>query len=108
MIVRRSDESVADQIQHVVDRLETIRSGLVSLCAEDEIGSMMHVVRYFHDPDGVREPPGGTSWEQARQWPRPLGWHLSMPVLEFLSATRTELDVDEYDCSDDVAADSRA
>lgn len=36
-IVRRSDESVDEQIQHLVDRLDPIRARLVSLCAEDEI-----------------------------------------------------------------------
>ncbi|WP_405165587.1 DUF4279 domain-containing protein [Nocardia sp. NBC_01499] len=100
-IVRRSDESVDEQIQHLVDRLDPIRAGLVSLCADDEISPVMQVVRYFHDLEGVQAAPGGTTWEQARPWPRPLGWHLSISVIDFLSSTRTGLDVDEYDFSDE-------
>ncbi|GAA5103322.1 hypothetical protein GCM10023319_71050 [Nocardia iowensis] len=107
-IVRRSDESVDAQIHGLVERLDPIRSKLVSLCAQDVVSSVLRVVRYFHDPDGIEAAPGGTSWEQAQQWPRPLGWHLSMPVLEFLSSTRTELDVDEYDFSGDGGGDSRS
>ncbi|WP_253784054.1 DUF4279 domain-containing protein [Nocardia amikacinitolerans] len=107
-IVRHSDESVDEQIQHLVDRLNPIRSKLISLRAESNVDSTMQVVRYFHDQDGAQAAPGGTPWEQAQQRPRPLGWHLSMPVVEFLSATRTELDVDEYDLSDDDVADSPA
>ncbi|MEU2258399.1 DUF4279 domain-containing protein [Nocardia xishanensis] len=94
-IVRASDESVDDQIQHLVDRLDPIRAELVSLCAEDDVHSVMQVVRYFHDPDGVQAAPGGTAWTEARHWPRPLGWNLSVPVLDFLSSARTALDVDE-------------
>ncbi|WP_319944100.1 DUF4279 domain-containing protein [Nocardia aurantia] len=105
-VVRRSDESVDQQIQQLVDRLDPIRSALVSVCADDKVTAVMQVVRYFHHRDGVQAAPEGTSWEQAQGWPRPLGWHLSAPVLEFLSSTRTELDVDEYDFSGDDVADS--
>lgn len=107
-LVRRSDESVDEQIQHLIDRLKPVRSRLISLCSETGIAAVMQVVRYFHDPDGVQAAPGGTSWEQAQHWPRPLGWHLSMSVVEFLSATRAELDVDEYDLGDDEDHDSPA
>ncbi|MEV0294853.1 DUF4279 domain-containing protein [Nocardia sp. NPDC050710] len=99
-IVCRSDESVDDQIRHLVDRLEPIRAELVSLSADD-VSSVMQVVRHFGDPNGVEAVPEGTAWDRAQDWPRPLGWHLSLPVLDFLLATRTELDVDEYDLVDD-------
>ncbi|MFX0578163.1 DUF4279 domain-containing protein [Nocardia nepalensis] len=102
-IVRRSDESVDDQIRHLVDRLESVRAALVSLCSDDEVSSVMQVVRYFGDPDGVEAAPDDTTWERAQERPRPLGWHLSLPVLQFLASTRAELDVDEYDLSDDAA-----
>ena len=87
-IVRRSGESVDDQIQHLVDRLRPVRDRLVPLVTDFEVSPVMQVVRYFHHDDGI-------------QGHRPLGWHLPLPVLEFLTATRTTLDVDEYDFSDD-------
>ncbi|WP_433685791.1 DUF4279 domain-containing protein [Nocardia sp. CA-119907] len=100
-ILRRSDESVDDQIQYLVDRLETVRAVLVSLCSDDEVSPVMQVVRHFGDPDGVEAAPDGIAWDQAQQRPRPLGWHLPLSVLDFLVSTRTELDVDEYDSTDD-------
>ncbi|WP_063046444.1 DUF4279 domain-containing protein [Nocardia pseudovaccinii] len=100
-IVRRSTESVDDQIQHLVDRLRPVRGRLVSLVAETEVSPVMQVVRCFHDPDGVNAAPSTTQFDLASRWPRPRGWHQSLPVLEFLSSTRTELDVDEYDFSPD-------
>ncbi|WP_062982922.1 DUF4279 domain-containing protein [Nocardia anaemiae] len=100
-IVCRSDESVDDQLHHLMDRLEPIRAELVSLCADDDVSPVMQVVRHFADPDGVDAAPDDTAWDQAREWPRPLGWHLSLTVLDFLLSTRAELDVDEYDSSDD-------
>ncbi|GGK59430.1 DUF4279 domain-containing protein [Nocardia camponoti] len=101
-VVCRSDESVDDQIQCLVDRLAPIRAELVSLCADDEVSSVMQVVRYFGDPDGVGPAPAGTSLDRAREYPRPLGWHLPLSVLEFLASTKTELDVDEYSLNDDA------
>ncbi|MFI5782624.1 DUF4279 domain-containing protein [Nocardia sp. NPDC051570] len=100
-IVCRSGESVDDQIQHLMDRLEPIRAELVSLCADDDVSPAMQVVRHFGDPDGIEVAPDGTAWDQAQDWPRPLGWHLSLSMLDFLVSTRAELDVDEYDSSDD-------
>ncbi|MFI9503283.1 DUF4279 domain-containing protein [Nocardia sp. NPDC052566] len=86
-VVRRSEESVDEQIQYLVDRLDPIRAELISLCATDDISAVMQVVRYFHDPEGA-----GTQHHS-----RPMGWHLPSSVLDFLVATRAGLDVDEYD-----------
>ncbi|WP_107654613.1 DUF4279 domain-containing protein [Nocardia suismassiliense] len=96
-----SADGIGDQIQRLVERLSPVRDRLIELTARDEVSSVLQVVRYFGDPDGVSGAPDGSSPEQAGQWSRPFGWHLSMAVLEFLSATGTELDVDEYDFSDD-------
>ncbi|WP_194837781.1 DUF4279 domain-containing protein [Nocardia sp. XZ_19_369] len=93
-------DGVADQIQRLVERLSPVRDRLIELAALDEVSSVLQVVRYFDDPDGVSGAPGGSSADQVRQWSRPFGWHVPLPILEFLSATRTELDVDEYDFSD--------
>lgn len=95
----RDSDGIGDQIQRLVDRLSPIRSRLITLTANPDVSSVMQVVRYSDDPEGVRAAPGGTPADQMGQWSRPLGWHLSLPTIEFLSSTRTELDVDEYDCS---------
>ncbi|MFI6214949.1 DUF4279 domain-containing protein [Nocardia brasiliensis] len=100
-IIRRSTESVDDQIAHLIDRLNPVRARLVSLTSDPDVSSVLQVVRYFHDPEGVHAALGGASTDRRREGPRPLGWHLSLPALEFLSSLRTELDVDEYDFSDD-------
>ncbi|WP_280428510.1 hypothetical protein [Nocardia brasiliensis] len=64
-------------------------------------GMVMGSRRYFYGPEGVHAALGGASADPGREGPRPLGWHLSLPVLEFLSSLWIELDVDEYDFSDD-------
>ncbi|WHT21448.1 DUF4279 domain-containing protein [Crossiella sp. CA-258035] len=81
-IVRRSDESVDEQLEHIVDRLRPVREPLIALVAEGNVVPVMQVVRYFRDDEDRHTP---------------LGWHLDLPVLEFLVATGAELDVDEYD-----------
>ncbi|MCE7009590.1 DUF4279 domain-containing protein [Kibdelosporangium philippinense] len=98
-IVRRSTESVDDQIQHLVDRLSPVHPRLVTLVTDPDVSPVMEVVRYFHHEEGVQAPPDG-SLPMLGQ-PRPLGWSLSPLILQFLSSTRTTLDVDEYDLSDE-------
>lgn len=100
-IVCRGDQSIEDQIQHLIDRLEPVRAQLTSFCADEEVTTTMQVVRYFRDADGVEAAPPDTGWDRARQYPRPLGWHLSPSALQFLVSTRAALDVDEYDMGDD-------
>ncbi|MFE5480465.1 DUF4279 domain-containing protein [Nocardia sp. NPDC056541] len=107
-IVRRSTESIDEQIEHLIARLDPVLSQVILLTKQPDVSAGMNVVRYYDDPDGVHGAPGGTPWAQARTWPRPLGWHLSAPVLEFLLATGAELDIDEYDsgASETAAATS--
>lgn len=97
-IVRRSTESVDEQIQHLVDRLAPVHARLVTLIENSDVSPAMQVVRYFDD-DAAGELPATTPTTR-RQTP-PLGWNLSLPVLDFLTSTRTALDVDEYDFSED-------
>ncbi|WP_406224560.1 DUF4279 domain-containing protein [Streptomyces canus] len=52
-------------------------------------GAVLHIVRYFNDTDQAQ--PG------AVDAPNLFGWHLDRNVLDFLSATGAELDIDEYD-----------
>jgi hypothetical protein len=56
---------------------------------------VLHVVRYFNDPD---QDPG------TAKAPNLFGWHLNRNVLDFLIATNAELDVDEYDMAQDEDA----
>ncbi|WP_194815471.1 DUF4279 domain-containing protein [Nocardia sp. XZ_19_385] len=97
-IIEETNEAVDDQIQCLIDRLAPARTQLLALAADPDIDSVLQIVRYFHDPDGVHYAPAGTPFDRVREWPRPLGWHLPRPVLEFLASTGTELDVDEYYC----------
>jgi hypothetical protein len=102
-IVRRTTESVDDQIQHLVDRLTPIQPKLVTLVTDADISPVMQVVRYFHHEDGTQAPPDGSPPMPGQ--PRPLGWSLLPPVLDFLSSTRTMVDIDEYDLGDHDADD---
>ncbi|MFD7845487.1 DUF4279 domain-containing protein [Nocardia sp. NPDC059764] len=91
--------AIDDQIERLIDRLEPGRAQLIAMTSDPDIWSRLSVVRYFHDPDGVHYAPGGTPIDEVRDWPRPLGWNLSVPTLQFLTSTATSLDVDEYDLS---------
>ncbi|WP_433566846.1 DUF4279 domain-containing protein [Nocardia sp. CA-151230] len=100
-IVEETNDAIDDQIQRLIDRLAPCRPQLVKWAEDQDISSRLQIVRYYHDPDGSHGAPGGTQIGEARKWPRPLGWHLSVEVLQFLSSTSTDLDVDEYDFSPD-------
>lgn len=80
-IVRRGEERVDEQVEHVVERLKPIRDELVALTADPEITARLTVVRYF------RESVDGGD----------VGWWVSAESVEFLAAVRASLDVDEYD-----------
>ncbi|MFS8100192.1 GNAT family N-acetyltransferase [Lentzea alba] len=80
-VVRRSDERVDEQIQHLVDGLKPVRDGLVEITAETGITASLVVVRRFRD-----------SVDDAD-----VGWSISAESMEFLAAVRASLDVDEYD-----------
>lgn len=89
---------VDEQIARVLDRLQPHTDRIADLArrlAGTGGGAMLHVVRYFNDTDRARA--GAVD-------PDLLGWHLDRKVLDFLSATGAELDVDEYDMGegDDV------
>ncbi|KAA2252435.1 DUF4279 domain-containing protein [Solihabitans fulvus] len=103
-IVRQSTESVGDQIQHLVDRLSPVHTRLFDLVAESEVDPVMQVVRYFHHQQGVQALLDG--FPPMPHAHRPLGWSLPLPVLDFLSSARCELDVDEYDLSDEGVGNS--
>ncbi|RAS63027.1 acetyltransferase (GNAT) family protein [Lentzea atacamensis] len=80
-VVRRGDERLDEQVQHIVDRLKPVRDELVSLTADPAITARLVVVRYFRDSD---DKVG-------------LGWRMTAESVEFLSAVGASLDVDEYD-----------
>ncbi len=95
-IHRHSPESIDEQIEYLIDRLTPVLPRLLSLIDRPDVGASMQIVRHYDDPDGVHGAPGGTSLADVHNWPRPLGWHLTTAVLEFLVATGAELDIDEY------------
>jgi Domain of unknown function (DUF4279) len=93
---------VDEQIERLVDRLEPYAADIGALAAELEresgCGSGFSVVRHFDDEQGVEEelsPPDEPLQKLAGQH-QLLGWHLERRAMDFLVATRAELDVDEY------------
>ncbi len=86
----RSSLPLDDMILTLVERLYPYAEAIGDLAGEldrREPGNSatLQVVRFFTD----EAPAAGTP-------DRPLGWHLDRHVLDFLRATRAELDVDEY------------
>jgi hypothetical protein len=86
---------VDEQITRVLDRLQPHTDRICDLTRHlaSTGGAVLHVVRYFNDTDQAQ--PG------AAEAPNLFGWHLDRKILDFLSATGAELDVDEYDMAED-------
>ncbi|MFE5207197.1 DUF4279 domain-containing protein [Streptomyces sp. NPDC056600] len=92
IVCREPGLRVDEQITRILDRLrphsDRVRD-LTRQLAGTGGGAVLQVVRHF---DGAgQDPPGATDD------PDIFGWHLDRGVLDFLSATGAELDVDEYD-----------
>lgn len=109
VVCREPGRTVDEQLRLVVDRLYEHAGRIGELAAElrtlDDwpAVSTLQVVRIFGHPGGEEEelpPPAGGLTKLAGQH-QLLGWHVDERTVEFLRATRAELDVDEY-------ADSRA
>ncbi|OUC97875.1 hypothetical protein CA984_09460 [Streptosporangium minutum] len=98
--VPRSSLPVDDMITALVDRLEPYASAIGALAEEldrHEPGhtAVLQVVRFFGEDE--EDEDSEEEWmTEVPTRPRPLGWHLDRRVLDFLQATRAELDVDEY------------
>jgi hypothetical protein len=98
--IPRSSLPVDDMITALVDRLEPYASAIGALAEEldrDEPGrtAVLQVVRFFGEDE--EDEVSTEEWmTEVPAQPRPLGWHLDRRVLDFLQATRAELDVDEY------------
>ncbi|MER6678132.1 DUF4279 domain-containing protein [Streptomyces sp. NPDC000983] len=96
IVCRDRELRVDEQVSRVVGRLQPHTEAIARLAgrltAEEGPGSaVLQVVRYFND--------GGPEEELLRpaDGPNLFGWHLDRGVLEFLTVTGAELDVDEYD-----------
>ncbi len=114
--------SVADHMDHIIDRLGTHAAAIgdlvLELCAPDptpRLGSVLGVVRHFDDVAGEEEkkkkrrrrreeekemsltdiPHHGLLEELPGQH-QLLGWHLSPRAIDFLWMTHASLDFDEY------------
>ncbi|MBL1082279.1 DUF4279 domain-containing protein [Streptomyces actinomycinicus] len=88
----RVDEQIASilgRLQPHTDRIAAVARGLTG----NGGGAVLQVVRYFDDTD--QDKP------KAADAPSLFGWHVDRSVLDFLSATGAELDVDEYDMTRD-------
>lgn len=96
IVCRDRELRVDEQISRVIGRLRPHTEAIAQLAGRLTTGeghgsAVLHVVRYFNDPDQEVELPSPA--ERANHF----GWHLDRDVLEFLTATGAELDVDEYD-----------
>ncbi|ACZ83872.1 DUF4279 domain-containing protein [Streptosporangium roseum] len=94
-----------EMIAHLVDRVEPFSEAIGRLARELDQGrgddgscAVLQVVRYLDDEDGEEEDlrPPHQGFEKIAGQHQLLGWHLDRRVLQFLVATRAELDVDEY------------
>jgi hypothetical protein len=87
---------VDEQITRVVGRLQPHTQAIAQLArrltTEEGHGSaVLQIVRYFNDTDPEETLPSPADRANL------FGWHLDRDVLEFLTATGADLDVDEYD-----------
>ncbi|WP_405512636.1 DUF4279 domain-containing protein [Streptomyces canus] len=92
VVCRESGLRVDEQITRILDRLQPHTDRIRDLTrhlARTGGGAVLQSVRYFNDTDQAQ--PG------AVDAPNLFGWHLDRKVLDFLSATGAELDIDEYD-----------
>ncbi len=104
VVCREPGLTVDEQLGRVVDRLEEHAGRIGALVAElQELDdrpsiSTLQVVRIFDHPDGEEEevPPSVDGLTKLAGQHQLLGWHLDARTLDFLRATRAELDVDEY------------
>ncbi|MGW4783534.1 DUF4279 domain-containing protein [Streptomyces sp. NPDC004230] len=92
VVCREPGLRVDEQITRILDRLQPHTDRICDLTghlARNGGGAVLQIVRYFNDTDQAH--PG------AADAPNLFGWHLDRKVLDFLNATGSELDIDEYD-----------
>jgi Domain of unknown function (DUF4279) len=92
--------AVDAQIDQLLTRLEPARKSLHELThGGHDVRITLHVGRHFGDEEGQEEVGlvVGNGGKTVREGVSLFGWHLDLPVLEFLVHLGAELDVDEYD-----------
>jgi hypothetical protein len=95
IVCREPGLRVDEQITGILDRLQPHTDRIRDLTrrlTRTGGGAVLQIVRYFNDTDQTQ--PG------AADAPNLFGWHLDRKVLDFLSATGAELDIDEYDMAE--------
>ncbi|WP_327249264.1 DUF4279 domain-containing protein [Streptomyces sp. NBC_01320] len=95
VVCRQQGLRVDEQVTRILDRLHPHTDRICDLTgrlARTGGGAVLHIVRYFNDTDQAQ--PG------AADAPNLFGWHLDRKILDFLSATGAELDIDEYDLAE--------
>jgi uncharacterized protein DUF4279 len=102
--------AVDEHLRVIVDRLSPHSGAIGALVEEIEttelgvpgVGSVLAVVRHLDDDDGeeeqlsVIERPDGSRLEKLSGQHQLLGWRFTPDIIEFLIATRSILDIDEY------------
>ncbi|MEW2553290.1 DUF4279 domain-containing protein [Streptomyces zhihengii] len=92
VVCREPNLRVDEQITRILDRLQPHTHRICDLTrhlARTGGGAVLQIVRHFNDTDQAQP--------EAADAPNLFGWHLDRKVLDFLSATGAEIDIDEYD-----------
>lgn len=92
VVCREPGLRVDEQITRILERLQPHMDRICDLTGQLACtggGAVLQIVRYFNDT--------GQAHPGAADAPNLFGWHLDHKVLDFLSATGAELDIDEYD-----------
>ncbi|WP_097880280.1 DUF4279 domain-containing protein [Streptomyces sp. st140] len=107
VVCREPGLHVDEQIARVLGRLRPQTDRIAELMkqfnsAEDEgepgLEAWLEVVRYFNDDEQEEETGQAREGEKRNLF----GWALDREAIEFLAATGTLLDVDEYDMTPDA------
>ncbi|MFF7205668.1 DUF4279 domain-containing protein [Streptomyces sp. NPDC008141] len=106
IVCRRTGLRVDEQVACVLDRLRPHTGRLAALAGqldrqEGPGSAVLQVVRRFHSDN--HEP--GADLPEEPEGPNLFGWHLDSDVLEFLTTTGAEVDIDEYDMTGDPHGD---
>ena len=98
--------TIDEQLDRVVSRVAPAAADIASWTSElasrgVELSARLQVVRNFDDDEGQEddahdEVVDGVEMRRLGGQHQLLGWHLDRSVLEFLTVTGAELDIDEY------------
>jgi len=101
LVAEQQSARVDDQLLGIIGRLWPVAERIRSLVDDGTCTATLQVVRRFNDPEGEEERLDTVSAELGKLEKLPgqhqlLGWHIGQEVIDFVSATGAEIDLDEY------------